>query len=135
MLRFRDLGRKIFRILIRDASMRRMTVTAIVLLAAGPASFAAERLRFWNLTKVTIAELYLAPVGTAEWGPNQCLNDPDKSVDSDERLTITGVEAGRYDAKLVDKKGRACIVPNVEVKSGRPYAFSISDSDLTNCKQ
>jgi len=85
MLRFRDFGGKIFRILIRDASTRRMTVTAIVLLAAGPASYAAERLRFWNLTKVTIAELYLAPVGTAEWGPNQCLNDPDKSVDSDER--------------------------------------------------
>jgi hypothetical protein len=110
-------------------------VNAILLLTVCSAVCAAERLRFWNLTTVTIAELHLAPAGTGTWGPNQCLNDPDKSVDPDERLTITGVEPGRYDLKLTDKKGRMCLVPNVEVKSGRPYAFSISDGDLTDCKK
>lgn len=115
--------------------MRKMTAAVIVLLAAWSSSDAAERLRFWNLTTATISELYLAPAGSGQWGPNQCLNDRDKSVDPDERLAITGIEPGRFDAKLVDKKGRVCTVPNLEVKSGRPYAFSISDKDLTNCKQ
>lgn len=95
---------------------------------------AAECLRFWNLTTTTITELHLAPAGTDKWGPNQCENDPDKSVDSDERLTITGVEPGRYDIKLADKAGRACFVRDIEVKSGQPYAFSISDKDLIGCE-
>lgn len=110
------------------------TVAIITLLAATAVGHAAERLRFWNTTAATITELYLAPPGTAAWGPNQCLNDPDKSVDADERLTLTNVTPGRYDVKLVDKKGRMCVVRNVAVVSGRPYAFSISEKDLTNCK-
>jgi hypothetical protein len=115
--------------------MRRALLTVVVLLAVCSSAYAAQRLRFWNLTANTITELYLAPAGTTKWGPNQCLNDPDKSVDSDERLNLTGIEPGRYDAKLVDKKGRVCVVPNVEVVTGRPYAFSISEKDLKNCKQ
>src|SRR5579863_9197263 len=58
---------------------------------------AAERMRFWNLTGVKITKLYLAPAGTTNWGPNQCANDPDGSVDPDERLKLTGLAAGHYD--------------------------------------
>jgi hypothetical protein len=107
---------------------------AILLLSECSCAFAAERLRFWNLTTATITALQLAPAGTGQWGPNQCENDPDKSVESDERLTITGVDPGRYDVKLADKTGRICVVRNIEVVSGRPYAFSISDKDLTQCE-
>ena len=106
---------------------------AIFLLTASAAP-AAERMRFWNLTTATITELRLASAGTGRWGPNQCDGDPDKSVDSDERLTLTGVEPGVYDVKLSDKTGRTCLVRNVEVKSGRPYAFSLSDNDLRECE-
>jgi hypothetical protein len=104
-----------------------------VLIASSLALTAAERLRFWNLTSFTIKELRLAPAGTVQWGPDQCRNDPDGAVDADERLTLKGIAPGRYDVKLVDKKGRACIVRNVEVLTGTPYAFSISDNDLTDC--
>jgi hypothetical protein len=69
-----------------------------------------------------------------KWGPNQCENDSEKSVEPDERLTITAIEPGRYDVKLRDKQGRTCIVRTVEILSGRPYAFSISDKDLTGCE-
>jgi hypothetical protein len=94
---------------------------------------AAERLRFWNLTTTTISELYLAPTGTTNWGANQCLNDRDGAVDSDERLTMTGFDPGVYDVKLVDKKGRMCRLNGVNVEAGRPYAFAIADRDLTDC--
>ncbi len=96
---------------------------------------AADRLRFWNLTTVTIQELYLAPTGTTQWSANQCANDRDGTVDPDERLTITGLSPGRYDVKLKDKKGRTCTVSGVELVSGKPYAFSLSDKDLTSCTQ
>src|SRR5689334_7181284 len=69
--------------------------------------------RFWNLTRHTISEFYLAPAGTTTWGPNQCKNDKDGTVDSDERLRITGVASGSFDAKLTDTSGRTCLVRNV----------------------
>jgi hypothetical protein len=111
---------------------RGIIVLALLLCIAGSAN-GAERLRFWNLTTVTLKELYLAPAGTTQWSANQCKNDKDGTVDHDERLTITGVSPGKYDVKVADTKGRVCTVQNVEVVSGRPYAFSLSDNDLTSC--
>src|SRR5215467_13852585 len=91
-------------------------ITALFsLLALCLTATAAERLKFWNLTGFTIKELYLAPAGTVDWGPDQCRNDPDGAVDADERLTLKDVVPGRYDVKVTDKKGRTCLVRNVEV--------------------
>ena len=64
-------------------------------------------------------------------GPNQCKNDKDGTVDADERLRITGVASGTYDAKLVDVSGRTCIVRNIKVEAGE--IFSIEERELTSC--
>jgi hypothetical protein len=48
----------------------------------------------------------MSPAGKDSWGPDQCKNDRDGTVDHDERLRITGVEPGRYDVKLSDKTPR-----------------------------
>jgi hypothetical protein len=93
---------------------------------------AASRTRFWNLTTGTIKEFRLAPAGSASFGKNQCENDPDAAVDHDERLDVTGVASGRYDAKIVYASGKACTARGVEVKEGK--VFSIDDHDLTDCK-
>lgn len=113
--------------------LRKIIPSVLLLAAVCSAASGAERLRFWNLTSVTISKLYLAPAGTSNWGPDQCQNDPDGAVDPDERLTLKSIEPGRYDVKFTDKKGRTCIVRNVEVKGGRPYAFSIEEDDLKGC--
>jgi hypothetical protein len=113
--------------------MRMILATLLAMTAICSVAAAAQSLPFWNLTSFTITGLYLAPTGTDHWGTNQCDNDPDKSVSSDERLKITGVTPGRYDVRITDGKGRVCIVRNVEVKPKGPYAFSISDKDLTGC--
>jgi hypothetical protein len=89
--------------------------------------------RFWNLTRHTISEFYLAPAGTTTWGPNQCKNDKDGTVDSDERLRITGVAPGSYDIKLTDTSGRTCLVRNIKVEAGE--IFSIEEKDLTDCRK
>jgi hypothetical protein len=113
--------------------MARLSLAVLALAAMCSTAAGAERLRFWNLTGVTISKLYLAPVGTGKWGPDQCQNDPDGAVDPDERLTLKGIAPGRYDVKLIDKAGRTCTVPNVDVQGGRPYAFSIEEGDLKAC--
>jgi len=93
---------------------------------------AASRTRFWNLTTGTIKEFRLAPAGSSSFGKNQCENDPDASVDHDERLDVTGISSGRYDAKIVYASGKACVARGVEVKEGK--VFSIDDHDLVDCK-
>lgn len=115
----------------------KLTLAATVLLIASLSSaHAAEpKLRFWNLTTNTITDLRLAPAGTKNFGPNQCDNDPDKSVDADERLTLAGVTPGSYDVKFKDKTGRSCTVPNVEVKGTGAYAFSIEEGELKGCSK
>jgi hypothetical protein len=100
---------------------------------AGEASAQGRPTRFWNLTQHTISEFNLAPAGTTQWGPNQCKNDKDGTVDTDERLRITGVRAGTYDARLTDVSGRICIVRNVKVEEGQ--IFSIEEKELTSCNK
>jgi hypothetical protein len=112
--------------------MPRVAIAILALAATSSVVLAQSRpTRFWNLTQYTISEFYLAPAGTTSFGPNQCKNDKDGTVDHDERLRITGVETGTYDAKLTDLKGRTCIVYNVKIETGQ--IFSIEESDLTSC--
>ena len=105
-------------------------VLAIAALAlAEPA--AAKDTRFWNLTASTVTSLELAPVATNAFGTNQCLNDPDKAVDHDERVKVTGVVTGVYVARLKFADGRTCLARNVQIEVGK--AFAIEDKDLTDC--
>ena len=108
-----------------------MRSLCVVLVTATAALGADRPARFWNLTRHTISEFYLAPSGTTNWGDNQCKNDKDGTVDSDERLRITGISSGTYDAKLKDVSGRSCLVRNVKIEAGE--VFSLEEKDLTSC--
>lgn len=113
--------------------MRWIMAFIALLASAGELSAQAKGkgIRLWNLTTATISGFELSPAGRNEWGPNQTLNDRDKEVEHDERLRITGIEPGRYDAKVNFPNSRQCIVRNVEI---RPDAvFSIADKDLQDC--
>src|ERR1700759_4577904 len=97
----------------------------VLLWLAGVAAADAQQqrpMRFWNLTRHTISELSLAPTGTTNFGPNQCKNDKDGTVDPDERLRITGVPPGTYDARLIDVKGRTCTVRNLKIEPGQIFS-------------
>ncbi|MFO1151778.1 MAG: hypothetical protein U1E62_25665 [Alsobacter sp.] len=94
---------------------------------------AADTIRFWNLTSGTVSEFSLAPAGSKEFGPNQCLNDKDKEVDHDERLRITGIQPGLFDARVGYRSKRVCYARNIEIKAGE--VFSLEDSDLKDCSK
>ena len=112
--------------------MPRIALVALALIATSCTAAAQSRpTRFWNLTRYTVSEFYLAPAGTSNFGPNQCKNDKDGTVDHDERLRITGVESGSYDAKLIDVSGRTCLIRNIKVEVGQ--IFSIEEKELTSC--
>jgi hypothetical protein len=113
--------------------MRLSYVVALALTISTAAN--AERvhsgMRFWNLTLYTLTSLQFSPAGKNQWGHNQCRNDDDGTVDHNERLRVTGLTPGRYDAKLTDKIGRTCVVKDVAVTDG---VFAIEEKQLTDCE-
>jgi hypothetical protein len=112
--------------------MHRILLLALALTATAATASAADRpTRFWNLTHNTIQEFQLAPAGTIAWGEDQCKNDKDGAVDFDERLRITGIDSGRYDARIKDASGRVCFARNIAIEAGK--VFSIEEKDLTGC--
>ena len=115
--------------------MRRWILVSAALLLASltGVSAAGKGMRFWNLTSATVSNLQLSPAGKDNWGSNQTLNDKDKEVDHDERVRVTGIEPGRYDAKVGYPKGRTCVVRNIEIAADA--VFSIGDKDLKDCKK
>lgn len=92
---------------------------------------AAGKTKFWNITGDTIVKFQLAPAGSTNWGPDQCKNDPDDSVDDDERLLIKDVATGSYDARLTFKNGRVCTVKGISIVEGK--IFSIERDQLKEC--
>ncbi|WP_271615492.1 hypothetical protein [Bradyrhizobium sp. CCBAU 51627] len=106
-------------------------IALLTLAGEAAAQTKGKGIRLWNLTSETISGFQLAPSGKTDWGPNQCLNDKDKEVDHDERLRITGVEPGRYDAKVSYPNSRQCVVRDIEIKADA--VFSIADKDLKDC--
>ncbi len=116
--------------------MRRIPASIALLLMSTAALFAQGKgkgIRLWNLTASTMTGFELSPAGQNAWGPNQTLNDKDKEVDHDERLRITGVEAGRYDAKVSYAGAKQCFVRNIEIRADA--VFSVADKDLKDCNK
>lgn len=103
----------------------------VACLTAQPAFAAKKGMQFWNLTGETLSEVSLAPAGAKTFGPNQCVNDKDGTVDFDEDLAIKGVAPGLYDIRMKDVKGRVCYARGVAVEADK--TFSVSEKELTDC--
>jgi hypothetical protein len=109
------------------------TAVAILLATSVPLMAQGKGVRLWNLTSATISSFQLSPAGKDAWGPNQTLNDKDKEVDHDERLRLTGIEPGRYDAKVGYPDARQCIVRDLDIKANA--IVTIEDKDLKDCSR
>lgn len=115
----------------------RSIMIAVLLLAATDAAHAQAKagkgIRLWNLTTATISSFQLSPAGQNTWSANLTLADKDKEVDHGERLRITGIAPGRYDAKVGYPDGRQCLVLAIEIKADA--VFDIADKDLRDCNR
>ena len=112
-----------------DACLWLPALAAVMLAPAA----AAENFFVYDMTTATdFTGVYLAPAGTERWSGNQALNDKDHALDTSERLTLTGLRRGRYDVKLVDRKGRTCIKRNVDLTEDT--SFDLRDADLAACR-
>jgi hypothetical protein len=114
---------------------KRRATTILLLLALGASTRvgAADRFFIYNLTTSTeFTGVFLAPAGTENWGANQALNDKDKSLETSERLPLTGISHGMFDVKLQDRKGHVCVKHGVDL--ARDTSFDVRDADLAACR-
>lgn len=115
-----------YRLLVSTLLVVGMSVPFPSLAAQGKKFFAYN-----NTTRTDFTGVYMAPASTENWGPNQALNDKDKSLDFGERLTLTGLSSGIFSVKLIDRSGRICILQGVDLT--KDNSFEIRDNQLTNC--
>lgn len=114
-------------ILVGTAILAGLAIARIV-----PATAATKHFVYNDTAVTDFAGVYLAPAGTAKWGPNQVLNDDEGVLDFGERLTLTDMDPGIYDVKLIGKDGRTCLMHKVDLT--KAASFEIRDTDLGACQ-
>jgi hypothetical protein len=83
-----------------------------------------------NKSDWAIAQLFLSPVDTEEWGPDQL---QEQVIGTGETFTLQGVPCDSYDVMLVDEDADECIVPGVDI-CGDDAGWVISNDDLLACQ-
>jgi hypothetical protein len=83
-----------------------------------------------NNSNWDLRELYLAPVGSDHWGPNQI----SRSIRPDDSFTLTGIRCDKYDVKLVDEDDSECIVRDVAM-CAQDKVWRINDRSLERCQR
>ena len=107
--------------------MRKTLIAAALLAVAGPAL--AGRLVINNTSKWDVYHVYVSATDEDEWGPDQL---GDNVLHSDQEWTLTGVDCGDYDIRVVDEDGDACILRKIEVCGVRTW--QLDDDELLGCQ-
>ena len=116
--------------------MHQKVATAILtglaaLSSASGAHSEPKPIRIWNLTASTVTDFRLAQAGSPQFGPNLTLEDPDQTIDPDERLKLPNLAPGTYDAKVTLKDGRTCHLAALKIDAGA--IVRIDEKDLRDC--
>lgn len=85
-----------------------------------------------NQSAWTIHLLYLSPVSSTEWGPDQLGTSVIPSNGGTFR--ISNVLCGAYDVKIVDEDGDACIIKNTDICGGSNSSWLITSENLLSCQ-
>lgn len=108
--------------------------TAVLLLAFAFAlpSFAKGKatVKIINQSKWEIHQIYFASTSDRVWGDDYLGEDVLAKGDS---LTLTDIECGDYDIKVVDEDGDECIIEEVSL-CGEDAYWKITDKDLLECE-
>ena len=118
--------------------MRRMKTTTrtipvlALLLAFALPGFAAEKatVKIINQSKWEIHHIYFGSTSDDTWGDDYLGEEVLTKGDS---LTLSEIECGDYDIKVVDEDGDECVVEAVSLCGDNVY-WKITDKDLLECE-
>lgn len=98
--------------------MKRLVLMAALTAAAvAPALAQAGKLAINNGTGSAIHQIFVSPIDLDQYGPDLLRGTV---VRAGESFPLTGLQNGLYDMKVVDDKGQACILNDVDF-----FQFSI----------
>lgn len=104
---------------------------ALVVLACcpAPASAADTQIVLRNSSSWEIHELYVNVSRSDEWGPDQL---DDNVIGTGEEFTLSGIPCDKYDVRVVDEDGDACVLEKVTLCGGSDE-WTITNEDLLGC--
>lgn len=82
-----------------------------------------------NQSQFVIAGLFMSPVSQSTWGPDQL---GQHVIMPGTSFTLTGIECGAYDVRLVGPNGESCTMPGVPMCMGAEQ-WLIDDAGLASC--
>jgi hypothetical protein len=92
-------------------------------------SASALELQVTNKSKTAVHHLYLSASSQKAWGPDQL---GDATVEPGSKFTLHGIEAGKYDVKLVAAEGTECEVDDADFDSSMEWI--ITEHMLAKCE-
>lgn len=116
------------RVAIVAAILLAMTALALPL----PSRAAAQRAEFMinNKSEWSIHHLYLSPEDKETWGPDQL---GDQVIDSGESFTLKNIPCGKYDIKVVDEDGDACVIEGIAMCKDHTH-WDLTNKELAKCQ-
>ena len=111
---------------------RRSIAALTLMLAFAVPTFAGEKgtVKIVNQSKWEIHHIYFGSTSERTWGDDYLGEDVLAKGDS---LTLTDIECGDYDIKVVDEDGDECIIEEVSL-CGEDAYWKITDKDLLECE-
>lgn len=89
----------------------------------------AATIKIENRSSWEIHEIYFAPTSQEEWGDDHLGKQVLKTGMT---LSLTGVNPGKWDVRLVDEDNDECIVEGQKISASE--TFVIEDDDLLSCQ-
>jgi hypothetical protein len=109
-------------------NFKKIALSALIA-AMVPTVALANEVVFVNKTSWNIEQIYFSPANSKKWGEDYL---DDEILSKGDSLTLTGVEKGKWDVRLVDEDGDECIVEGVMIKTSDRWV--ITDKDLLDCQ-
>ena len=110
-----------------------MAPALLLLLAFAFPMFAAKKsatVKIINQSRWEIHQIYFSSSDDRSWGDDYLEDDVLAKGDS---LTLSDIECGVYDIKVVDEDGDECVIEEVELCGDDAY-WKITDKDLLECE-
>lgn len=110
-----------------------LTASALFVLLLAPAASAATpnrySLKIHNVSKFTVAHIYVSNSEHPKWGPDEMKSF---TLSPGRTFTVTNIKPGEYDIKFVDAKGRDCILKNKAIT--RDIAWKLTTEWIQQCR-
>lgn len=105
------------------------SISAALLTVLSFSATAESTIQMVNNSGWELHEIYFSPASQDEWGDDYL---GDEVLEQGDSLTISGVNDGKWDIRLVDEDGDECTLEDVHITESE--SWEITEDDLLGCQ-